>query len=1046
MDSAPNEDGKSVPTDSSETSPKKANAPTGNTYLQLPKNTLVDPHSLYTPPVKIRPLKLSRKPSREARSTETESGYLEPIRLQSPSDETTIDTDYYNRIELPYSRPAVEKRSNISLTPTPTRALPKPTYYTPQPRRKPPILSPRPDKKILLKKSPSTSSSLKSSISRSTGRSDGSIKEREQFNPFREELPTESEYDCDSYSRPPSPTSITSSVSENSPVRIPSVEKQSAILLSNPDEMPPTKMNPVERRYSQRLTPTSATSVHSLRYFSPQFPRRKPPWIPYSPKQESPVTPTKKLFLNKDGTKSPRSKSPVARHLQPSPVTTPLPPSTSSIPKKNFFKERSQAILDDDDSGTEKFELQNIQHNDSRPDLLDGNMSDISSLGFPNGKTSDIARTPSICYPSDKDSHSDSSYMYENVREKKRKRRRSASSMSLRSLAASREVLNDIFKSDREENKKMKGVIGLCVAIFLGAVLFIGLHYGLYYTEVVSVIITVASTFFIALSLAFSVRSRCIAALMVPTLCTSRGRAALLTLTLAFLLNGPIKNIIENGNEVSKAMTCNAEVLSKHSEQIQTAALTSFEDYDTGKFLKNSADTCNTVMREAYTDCTVKLEKVYTDCQNAIKVVDTLCEPLKLVGLCEVIRVGGEICLLPELGDNIVEAAVVDVSEIVDDIVDKFNVDIDFVPNWHETKVNLTGDPKAIAKQISDKLEETFGTFDIITLILDRLVAFSVVYLLYQSYRYHASYVTKDRFDNFYITKEFRKLDKFRIKNRHEPLLPLKKYEKKKLIDVTSFALSNTEKGKFKIGLAPALLKVLMTGIIVLVDYGFYWLLFVMQQLYSEIDYNASGGGDLSYNIEGTGLMADFARNLYGEGTQNANTFQISSDAEKCIPQPTKPDDRIVIIIGVLHAFIILTILFQAYALRLRRWIAAYYYPDREHARTIYLYNKTLRKRRTLWSILEQTIKDNHREQREVERISFRAWLAAQNNFCRIILRNKSRACLGCASEENDSFYICDNSRCSGAYCAECLQQIGNKCTLCEDPIDVETGVNNTQN
>ncbi|XP_071944184.1 DC-STAMP domain-containing protein 2-like [Antedon mediterranea] len=871
---------------------------------------------------------------------------------------------------------------------------------------------------------------------------------------------------------------MTSPVSAgNSPISISSVlVKEPATDTQTPTKEPDKRLNQVERRYSQRLTPTSSPSGHSQRYYSPQFPRRKPNWKP-----NSPVTPTNK-FLTKDGTNSPRAKAGSRQLFRPKPSPTP----TSQLPKfnkNNFFKERSQAVYDDSD-GDQTLELSKMSK---------GSVSDVSSIGFPYDKCS---RTQSNCYESENGSESES-YIRENEAERRRRRRRlSAGSVSLMSLAASREVLNDIFKSERNENKWMKGVIGLCVAIFLGAILFIGLYYGLYYMEVVSVIITAASTFFIVLGLAFSVRSRCIAALMVPTLCTSRGRAAVLALTLGLILNGPIKNLINNANQLTEAMTCNSKVLNMHSEQIQEAALKSFDDYvenveasletlesiatkiqedikpltkritdvngkiqvlcvhffikilehKTANALKTSANQCKITMNGAYKDCKNGLQKAYEDCKKQVGInIVFICEPLGITdALCETVKVGTGICRLPELGDDIFAKLNTDeLEEAVEELVDMFEVNVDFVPTWQDALVNFTGDPKAIAKKISAKLEDTFGKFDIIILYFDRLVAFSVVYLLYRSYRYHSNYVTKDQFDNFYITKEFRKVDKNRRENGKEFVLPLKKYEKKTMIDVTTLSLSHPEKGSFKIGLASVILKALITAIIILVDYGFYWLLTVIESQYKEINYSASGGGDLSYNIEGNGLMADFARNLYGEGPQDSNTYEIQSQAQKCIPKPFKPEDNTAIIIGVLYGVIILTVLFQAYALRLRRWIASYYYPEREQARTMYLYNKTLRKRKTLWSILKQTIKENRREQVEAERISFRAWLATHNKLCGIIFANKMHVCLGCATGENESFYICETPRCSGAYCGECLEQVGSLCTLCGDPIDIESGVKN---
>lgn len=57
-----------------------------------------------------------------------------------------------------------------------------------------------------------------------------------------------------------------------------------------------------------------------------------------------------------------------------------------------------------------------------------------------------------------------------------------------------------------------------------------------------------------------TVRARCVAMLMLPTLCTSKGRAALYAIIIGVLLSGPIQNIYMNAEETSNAMSCSAEV------------------------------------------------------------------------------------------------------------------------------------------------------------------------------------------------------------------------------------------------------------------------------------------------------------------------------------------------------------------------------------------------------------------------------------------------------------------------------------------------------
>lgn len=57
-----------------------------------------------------------------------------------------------------------------------------------------------------------------------------------------------------------------------------------------------------------------------------------------------------------------------------------------------------------------------------------------------------------------------------------------------------------------------------------------------------------------------TVRARCVAALMLPTLCTSKGRGAIYAIIIGLLLSGPIQNIYSNSEETSNSMSCSAEV------------------------------------------------------------------------------------------------------------------------------------------------------------------------------------------------------------------------------------------------------------------------------------------------------------------------------------------------------------------------------------------------------------------------------------------------------------------------------------------------------
>ena len=82
--------------------------------------------------------------------------------------------------------------------------------------------------------------------------------------------------------------------------------------------------------------------------------------------------------------------------------------------------------------------------------------------------------------------------------------RHMSSVSSMKSIFGSREVLNDLFLSDRGTNKGLKAVAGFITGLILGVVLFVGLYYGLKYGLIVAICITGVSTLFMSLCLAFT--------------------------------------------------------------------------------------------------------------------------------------------------------------------------------------------------------------------------------------------------------------------------------------------------------------------------------------------------------------------------------------------------------------------------------------------------------------------------------------------------------------------------------------------------------------
>ncbi|XP_071486816.1 uncharacterized protein [Diadema antillarum] len=666
-------------------------------------------------------------------------------------------------------------------------------------------------------------------------------------------------------------------------------------------------------------------------------------------------------------------------------------------------------------------------------------------------------------------------------------RRRNKSSLSSlvsmpKNLVASSELLNDILLSDRGTHKKLKGVVGFLVGIILGGLLFLGLYYGLAYGLYAALIITAISTIFMSLCLAFTVRARCVAALMVPTICTSRGRAAFLAFIVALLLRGPVHNIYMNANEVSDSMSCSAELAYNQSREIQEAAQRVLDNYvqgilgsidniqdavrevgkvfepveeglgmlndglaNAGRELGRAADACNDIIGSAGRSCTSNLNRVYYDCQefmkknvpNPLQMIGQVCDVFKASGVCSLLNVGG-ICQAPAYIDNAVNDALSGTRTAMQSIIDTFDADVDF-SRYYERRLNSSTTAEHIQEAIKEELDQAYSYVELVLLYSDKILALSFVWLCIKSYMYHSSYRTKDSFDNQYITAQFKKLDASR-KDRGVPsILPLKKNERTRLIDVTSLRLCQSEKGYFKFGLSTVVFHSIIAGLVMFVDFGLYWLLLKIQE-HGDVQIETSGELGSDVEIEGTGVVAELVRVLFNEGFQATTAFNTSLDTTICLPEPVKPNHQLAITISVMYIFTIVMVLSQAYAQRLLRYIAAYYYPEREVERIAYLYGHTLQKRQTLLRMLRDKVRINKKEQDASNRISISAYLMRKYPCCKglfIMCGAKQRQCLGCLSPDDGLLVFCSDQDCEGMYCEECARALNGMCSICDGGIEM---------
>ena len=419
--------------------------------------------------------------------------------------------------------------------------------------------------------------------------------------------------------------------------------------------------------------------------------------------------------------------------------------------------------------------------------------------------------------------------------------------------------------------------------------------------------------------------------------------------------------------------------------------------------------------------------------------LDPLCDIFVGIALvtetiCEVYGITSEaLCDAP----NFLDDKFTKMANAVNNVKDQFI--IDFIPHYYiRSDSNSSNTFENIQEAVQEDIDSVVVIIEYTFSILDKLLALSVLFLVFRAYRYHTEFRTKDRFDNCYITEKFKQLDADRKTRGKKSLLPLKKSERVRLVDVTSIRLCKSEKGLFKIGLARLAAHVVIALLIVIIDNGLYYLLAIIRE-HGYIKVETTGESEARLEIEGENFISEMLKVVFNDGF--SLSINVSFDTTQCLPNGSAPNNYLSIAIAVCYFICLLMVLFQAYALRLRRRIAAYFYPEREGERLHFLYSDTLRKRQTLFKFLQGMIKRKKKEYDLEQRVSLRIFLAdrypcVRKTFkcLRISTEMQFTTCFGCDSDNDGTFRKCQGTRgCTGLYCDECLKVTNNKCAICEE-------------
>ena len=523
-----------------------------------------------------------------------------------------------------------------------------------------------------------------------------------------------------------------------------------------------------------------------------------------------------------------------------------------------------------------------------------------------------------------------------------------------------------------------------------------------------------AFTWIIGTASIFSTHTRCIMILIMPGIVTGRGRGFLLTMVVGLLIEGPVNSINYNINQIIQSTVCmykSMKNIACHlSDQIQrfmkykASMLKEFQEkmkVDLKRVQEEAKHASNAVkkdlerrkreLQERISEATKDLKNI----KNIFKSIASPCSALEsfFEGIEDFfgkkrrrsVKICGSVIPFPDINiGNMDLGSLKQLNNWVKDLVPGFKVKLGDVPD-----IEKLLDAPSVA-DIRGKMLNIVNNFFNKVVYLKYAKKFfllcSLIFLTLSSVHYLLNYYSDDSFDNRFIDDNVRKLWK---QENYEKLTPLRKWE---LIDKyqvsASVKLSKKELKNILVKAFPTIILTVITLFLMIGDYGLSELLKAML---------ANGKFAISFAgmEEGFGAKAMF--NAFNKdktwNMKPLNLKKLDLSTDPCLPRALITNKMKTIFLGVLLFIMLLSTIFDAYAMRLRANICNKFYEKRAKERAVFLHEVILYGRRTRHQRLQKIILNElHRTKRRNEF----SWILQVIQACLKFKRKKGVSCPGC--------------------------------------------------
>ncbi|XP_075032029.1 E3 ubiquitin-protein ligase DCST1 [Calonectris borealis] len=581
-----------------------------------------------------------------------------------------------------------------------------------------------------------------------------------------------------------------------------------------------------------------------------------------------------------------------------------------------------------------------------------------------------------------------------------------------------------------------------------------------------------------ALGWATSPHFRCASLLVAPKFLGKEGRVYVLSFVLAAIYNGPVANVWHNLEEVTRSLGCVAELQVNHSRQLWRVSVTPMrmvmED------MARSGRTLNTEMQnisrafvglneevasEAGYDlqqqqhpgsrpapstqqlyekktrlrCTYVIELGMQRCRDWFNakhkacmeqvvvplISHLLCLPMKSTFLCNIVRVIRSWCQdkIPVEGNF---GQMYDmVNKSVSNLSQEFTASVVIQEEHREMLQGINVSAEQLMEEVTSQLRQHGAHLGQAVSFFRLLLSWTFLLVFISAFSYTKRYCQDISFDNLYITTYFRQIDARRRKQHKRTLLPLHRAEVSAVIFPCRPAMQPPELQSTVLELLecipPLLLLLLACGL----DHVLFTMLSIIQQ-HSFVQYSFHSSHHLVVQVTGTSLMARLLRSTIGALNTSSDT-RLETSNFACLPQPRGMTRQQYVGSCLPLAVLALLCLAQVYTFRLRRTIAAFYFPKREKSRVLYLYNKLLQQRQSFVRRQRKRIAQRARQHPGLG-TSLLEWCCRRWPRLRRWIR---RSCTVCGAPETPRDRVCPAPTCGALYCGPCWREAGGACLAC---------------